>query len=409
MDSARINLRHFFALHDIADAGRINAAAERVYMSQSALTQALRKLEAAAGTALFERVGFGVAETPAGAVLVRRARRAITLLARAERSLSAKYGTTTLSSPLHRHVTASQLHALIATTETGGFSFAARRLGRAQPTIHRAVKELEATVGTRLFARAPRGVEPSNAATLLARYAELMFAEIRQGLEEVAELKGQTNIRIAIGCLPLVRSEFLPTAVTQLLSKYPDAQISILDGPYIEQLRALRYGQIDWLIGALREPAPSGDIVQEPLFEQPLAIVVRPGHPLLGQRRPTVAELAALDWVAPRPLAPARAFFDEFFEHNAVQPPTRVIECSSLIATRGLLLQSDRAALLSPLQVREDVAAGELAVLVDEIPGSSRVIGLAMRENWEPTMVQEAFAATVRELSTLVSTPMVHR
>ena len=404
MDIEKVNLRHFLALPDIADTGRLSAAAERVHLSQSALTQALRKLEELAGVALFERAGFGVAETPAGSLLVARAKRAMTLMANAERELSAKHSAR-MQPPLHRHITASQLRALIATTESGGFSLAARRLGLSQPSVHRAAKELEAAVATPLFERAARGAAPTAAARVLARHAELVFGEVRQGLEEIGELQGRTNSRVAIGSLPLVRSEFLPSAVTKLLSVYPDARVSILDGPYVEQLHALRSGQIDWLIGALREPAPSNDVVQEALFTQPLAIVVRPGHPLLGKPQPTVDELSRLEWVAPRSLAPARAFFDELFERHSVPGPSRVIECSSLIATRGLLLQSDRAALLSPLQVREDVAAGELSVLIDEIPNSSRTIGIAMRTTWEPTKVQEAFTDIIRKLGSSSRAP----
>ena len=361
-------------------------------MSQSALTQALRKLEDAAGVPLFERAGFGVCETAAGAMLVRRARRSIELLADAERDIHS-------SSSLQRHVTTSQLRALIAVVETGGYSTAARRLGLAQPTVHRAARELEATTGVDLFRRAARGVESSEAAKTLARQAELIFVEVRQGFEEIRELAGGTDSRIAVGCLPLARSEFLPTAVTQLLSRYPDARVSMLDGPYVEQLRALRFGKIDWLIGALRDEPPTSDIIQEPLFDQPLAVVVRPGHPLLDSASPATEELARLDWVAPRPLAPARRFFDAFFERNGVNTPTRIIECSSLITTRGLLKQSDRAAVLSPLQVREDVASGELAVLIDVIPGSSRSIGFTVRDNWEPTLLQAEFANIIRELA----------
>ena len=403
MDTRDINLRHFFALEDIADAGRLSTAAERVYMSQSALTQALRKLEDAAGAALFERAGFGVSETKAGAMMVRRARRAIELMAQVERMIRTKHPKMTISAPLYRHVTASQLRALVAVVETGGYSLAARRLGLAQPTVHRAAKDLEAVLGISLFQRAARGVEPGEAAKLLARYAELVFAEVRQGFEELWEQQGRTNSRVAVGCLPLVRSGFLPATVTQLLSKYPDARVSILDGPYSEQLHALRYGQIDWLIGALRDPPPTTDIVQQALFEQPLAIVVRPGHPLLKKGSPAIDQLARLEWVAPRPMAPARKFFDEFFERNDVRTPTRIIECSSLITTRGLLQQSDRAALLSPMQVREDVTAGELAVLVDAIPDSSRSIGMTVRDYWEPTMVQAEFADIVRNLAAEIS------
>lgn len=353
-------------------------------MSQSALTQALRKLETTAGSRLFERSGFGVTATAAGQRLVHRSRRARRLLGEAG---------------LHRNVTAAQLRTLAAVVETGGYSTAARRLDVAQPTVHRAAKEVELIAGVELFRRASRGVEPTEAARTLARTAGLVLAEIRQGLEEVRELQGDTASRVAIGCLPLARSEFLPQAVTMLLENCPDARISILDGPYVEQLHALRYGEIDWLIGALRDPPPVRDVRQEALFSEPLAVVVRPGHPLLGSERPSVYEMARLEWVAPRTLAPTRRFFDSFFKQGGTGVAPRVIECSSLIATRGLLQRSDRAAMLSPMQVREDVMAGELAILVDSIPGSSRWIGTTTRDNWEPTTVQARFGEILRSLA----------
>lgn len=397
-----VNLRHFFALSDIAETGRLSTAADRVYMSQSALTQALRKLEELVQVPLFERAGFGVTETEAGTMLVRRSRRAIDLLAQAEREIRAKQPKIAMSTPLHRHVTASQLRALIAVVETGGYSLAARKLGLAQPTVHRAAKDLEGIFGISLFPRAARGVEPSEAARLLARFAELVFAEVRQGFEEVGELLGKTNSRVAVGSLPLARSGFLPTAVTRLLRIYPEARVSILDGPYIEQLHALRYGQIDWLIGALRDPPPTSDVVQEHLFNQPLSVVVRPGHPLLKSSPPSPSELAELDWIAPRPLAPARRQFKAFFDRNGIPVPARIIECGSLVATRGLVQQSDRAALLSPLQVRSYVESGQLAVLVEALDDSNRSIGVTMRDNWEPTKVQAEFADIIRELASEV-------
>lgn len=390
-----INLRHFFALHEIAQTGRLSSAAERLHLSQSALTQALRRLEELAGCPLFERSGFGVAETEAGLRLIHRAERAIDLLTRAQREIPIRLS----GAPLHRRITTSQLRALVAVVETGGYSTAARSLGLAQPSVHRSVNELATAIGTRLFRRAARGVEPTDAAISLARVVELVFAEIRQGFEAVRELQGGTDSRIAVGSLPLARSEFLPTAITRLLNAYPDARVSILDGPYDEQLHALRYGQIDWLIGALRNPAPAVDVTQVALFDQPLAVVVRPGHPMLRGEPSTMKDLAVLEWVAPRRLAPARQIFEELFSSSGVVTPTRIIECSSLVATRGLLLQSDRAALLSPLQVREDVRAGELAILVDAVTNSSRSIGLTTRENWEPTMVQAEFARITRELA----------
>ena len=396
-----LNLRHFFALVDISETGRISEAAEKLYLSQSALTQALRKIEKLVDSPLFERDGFGVTENEAGKMLVRRARRAIALLAGAERDLAGFGNIATRD--LYRHVRSSQLRALTAIVEAGGYSLAARRLGVAQPTVHRAARELETMLGIDLFRPTPRGVDLTDAARLLAQVSELVFAEIRQGFEEVRELQGNMRSRIAVGCLPLARSELLPKAVNRLLAEYPDARVSILDGPYIEQIHALRYGQIDWLIGALRKPDLTRGLKQDPLFEQSLVVVVRPGHPMTSKSSVTAQDLATLGWIAPRRFAPARELFSQIFVRENIEPPQRVIECSSLVATRALILDSDRAALLSPSQVRADLANGQLAALGEVFPDTTRSIGVTTRQNWEPTRLQARFSTLLKSLSQEIS------
>ena len=401
IDVTTLNLRHFFALVDISRTGRISEAAEQLFLSQSALTQALRKLEKAAETPLFDRDGYGVSKTEAGGLLIRRSQRAIDLLVSVEDELLAFGNLATRQ--LYRHVRSSQLRALSAIVEAGGYSLAARRLGVAQPTVHRAGRELENMLGIDLFRPTPRGVDLTDAARLLAQVSELVFSEIRQGFEEVREMQGNMRSRIAVGSLPLGRSELLPWAVNRLLEDYPDAQVSILDGPYIEQIHALRYGQIDWLIGALRKPDITRGLDQLRLFEQSLVVVVRPGHPLAASRNVPIDELAALDWIAPRRFAPAREFFTQLFSNAGLQSPARIVECSSLVATRGLLLGSDRAALLSPSQVRSDVESGQLAVVGNAIPESSRSIGVTTRQNWEPTRLQAHFTELLHQYSGEIS------
>ena len=59
----------------VAEAGRIVAAAERLSMTQPALTRAIAKLERRAGGRLFERLPTGVRLTALGAVARERARR----------------------------------------------------------------------------------------------------------------------------------------------------------------------------------------------------------------------------------------------------------------------------------------------------------------------------------------------
>ena len=58
----------------IADAGSISAAAEKLFMAQSSLSQALSLYESELGTPIFVRTSRGVRPTPSGSVFISHAR-----------------------------------------------------------------------------------------------------------------------------------------------------------------------------------------------------------------------------------------------------------------------------------------------------------------------------------------------
>jgi len=382
------NLRHLYAVAEIARQGSVRRAAGIVHLSQPALTQALAQAEQALGQRLFERAASGMVPTPAASALAERIDRAFAWLIAAEKLFA--------GAPLHRLVTRVQWQALIAAVDTGSISLAARRLGVHQPSVTRAVRDLETLCGKRLFDRSHHGITPTREARDLARHAGLALAELQQGLEAFRESHGQVDGRILVGSLPLARSALVPTAITRLLTRYPEVRLRVVDGPYPELLHELRSGRLDFIVGALRLPPPA-DIRQETLFTDSLSLVVRPGHPLCGKERLAAADLASLDWVLPPDGTPGRLLFETFYRSVGLGQPRHVIECSSLVAVRGLLLQSDRAALLSRAQVGFEVESGQLAVLGDPLPHTARPIGLALRADWRPTQAQSAFIDLLRD------------
>ena len=85
-------------------------------------------------------------------------------------------------------------------------------------------------------------------------------------------------------------------------------QVRTVDGPYAELLRGLRHGDLDVLIGALRDPLPSDDVIQEPLLDDTLAIVVGPHHPLAHKSNLSVADTMAYPWIAPPKATPTGTY-----------------------------------------------------------------------------------------------------
>ncbi|MFZ0501085.1 MAG: LysR family transcriptional regulator [Steroidobacteraceae bacterium] len=389
------NLRHLTVFSSVAQLGSVSAAARAAHLSQPAVTQAIASLERDFGGALFARTAQGMEPTEAGRLCAERVAR---VLQRIGAALTAAGSQSPDARNSIHGITSRQLQALVAVVESGGFGAAARAQHMTRATLHRAARELERRIGAPLFETTSHGVRPTREALRLCVQVQLAITELAQARAEVAGSGGTERGATVIGAMPLGRSFMVPETVLRFAARRPSHRISILDGPYDSLLDALRRGRADFLVGALRESLPP-DVIQELLFEDPLAIIVRKGHPLVKMSRgrrgsdhawraPPAEALMRFPWIAPRPGSPLRRHFERLFRGTAGQPPAAPIECNSLVAARALLLRSDRAMLLSAQQAHHELAAGELIALPHPAGRVVREIGLTLRREWRPTPAQ---------------------
>ena len=83
-----MNFTHLSALFEVARAGSISAGAERLHVSQPAVTREIRKPKDRLGLALFDRLPRGVRLTDAGTILLRYAEQIFSLADAAEWELN---------------------------------------------------------------------------------------------------------------------------------------------------------------------------------------------------------------------------------------------------------------------------------------------------------------------------------
>jgi len=371
-----LNLRHLWAVVEIAELGRMSAAAQAVNLSQPAITQALARIEAALEAPLFERRQDGMIATDSGALLVPRIRAAREHIA-------------------NPHVTMSRMRAVLALADTGSYTGASALTGLSLPSLHRAVSDLSLSLRRQLVERRGKAVVMTEAGTALARSFRLARVEIEAGLAELDALKGLETRRIVIGAMPLSRAKVLPAAVARFLRRHPHVRISIVEGSRAELVEPLRNGAVDLIVGALREPLIEPDLVQEALFRDRPAVIARRGHPLEGEL-PTLERLAAYPWVIASPGAPLRESWQRMFHDAAVALPPVPIESGSVMTIRQLLIESDLLTMLSPDQVAVELEAGWLVTLRDAPAAQERSIGVTSRASWRPTTVQAEFLADLR-------------
>lgn len=169
----------------------------------------------------------------------------------------------------------------------GSLVRAAAALGLGQPALTRSLAEAEAIAGEKLFERHPRGVRPTEAGLVMARLARHVLAELRRADQELDRI-GQVA---AIGALPVAAVGVLPGALIRLRASHPRLLIRVQQGRMEELLPLLAAGEIDLIIGRLYAPATPDSFVREALWEEPIAIIARAGHPLLrAQGGPALAD-----------------------------------------------------------------------------------------------------------------------
>lgn len=399
----RINLRHLLAFSAVAATGSVTQAGEALFRVASAVTRAVAELEASLGVALFERKARGMLLNAYGDAVRVRAQRVEQEFAAASQELAgsgsgAARGALEARALLASMFNGRRLAVFAALSELHNMPAVASAFGVTQPAISALVRELETRTGRTLFSRSARGVTPTRAGQQFAFRCKRALAELRSIESDLAALRGAVEGRVVVGALPLSRTLILPSAIAALITKHPRLHVSTVESPYESLAAALRSGDVDFILGALRPLADVKDLVQEPLFEDRISLIVRAGHPLARRRRIDRGALQRAQWVLSRPGSPSRELLERAFRETADPPPVPTVETGDLALLRGLLLFSDMVTAISAHQLHFEIEAGTMVVLDHPLDSTARQIGITQRGNALPSPAANALLDAVRRV-----------
>lgn len=371
------NIRHLAALVATVEHGTVTRAARAVNLTQPALTQAISGLETTLDCQLFERGTDGMTPTEPAQQLAERAAHAVKLI----------------GSP---RVTATQIRAFLALARAGSYAGAAEATGLSSASLHRAVADLSVALGQRLAEKRGRHIVLTQAGERRARSFGLALAELRAGFDEVAAWQGKRAGRVTIGAMPLSRAQWLPVTLMRFTASHPGVDVTVVEGSHSELAGPLRDGEIDLMLGAMREEAAE-DLDQQHAFTDRPQVIARAGHPILSGIAADGPALAAQDWIMPGRQTPLRLYWEDMLRAAGAEPPHVAIESGSVLTIRELMLGSDALTLLSPAQLRVELEAGLFASIPPPSP-VSRAIGVTTRRDWRPTRPQAALLELLRQV-----------
>lgn len=201
----------------------------------------------------------------------------------------------------------ARLHTFMAVYETGSVKAAAEALHVTPSAVSAAIAALESALGTTLFAKAGRGIVPTDASETFATYVRKLLGLLAEAAGAVQDAE---RGRVRIGAVATASEYVLPRLIASFAQEHPQIELSLSVLPRDELFSLASDHAVDVVLAG-RPPHGSG-LVTRARRANRLVLVGRPeirGDPLTttwlltalgsGTRETTLALLTRLQAAPP--------------------------------------------------------------------------------------------------------------
>ncbi|MGX7001521.1 LysR family transcriptional regulator [Caballeronia sp. KNU42] len=270
------------------------------------------------------------------------------------------------------------LRYFVAVAEERNFTRAAERLHMAQPPLSRSIQQLEETLEVQLFQRDSRPLKLTETGKFFYAHAVQLLAQTAE-LESMTRRVGNIERSLSVGFVGSTLYGMLPKIIRRFRDENATVELSLHEMSTMDQIRALKDGQIDIGFGRIRHEDPN--IRRVILREEKMIVALPEGHPL-SLLKPI---LALSDLVSETliifPKSPRPSYADQVlsvFQDRGLKP-RRIYEVRELQIALGLVAAGEGISVV-PSSVyglkRDDVSYKELddPTLVSPIIMSMRML-----------------------------------
>ncbi|MEG2116034.1 MAG: LysR family transcriptional regulator [Hafnia sp.] len=185
-------------------------------------------------------------------------------------------------------MTLTQIHALLAVLEYGGFTEASKRLYTTQSAVSQAISALEEELGVDILIRERRkDIQLTPVGTRLVPHLRSIIGQTN-AVKEIAEQEKQNPARtLHIGCFPSACACILPGIIRYFEQHHPNIKII----PYEENSSAIIDSLQSRNIDAGFVHFPVSGMYCVPVYRDKFTVVVPEAHPLAAKATISVEEL----------------------------------------------------------------------------------------------------------------------
>ena len=202
--------------------------------------------------------------------------------------------------------------------ECGSLTLAAAELSVSQPAVSQGLKQLEETLGTKLFVRASRGIRLTPEGESLHFHVKKGYEEIELGEKKLAEMMNLESGELRIGASDMTLQFYLLPYLEKYHEKYPHIKVTVTNAPTPETLELLKAGKIDF--GIVSTPFhENSDFSVLKVKEIEDCFVAGRKFIQYKNRMLDLQELEKLPIISLEKNTSTRTYMDEFLKKNGVE------------------------------------------------------------------------------------------
>lgn len=241
----------------------------------------------------------------------------------------------------------SHLRLLATLRDMGKIGAAAQHVGMTQPAASRLLAQLETIVGTPLYTRHARGIVLTEAGLLLADQATSTLRDLDRTRQRIGQIAGGTRGHVKIGSVTGPSLELLLPVLREVRLAYPEIEASVHVDTSDRLAEALLANDLDVYIGRIPESADARPFAIEMIGPEPISLLVRLDHPLIGKPDLSIDDCLPFDWVMQPPGGLLRRSAETYLLERNRPLPRRVLGTTSILFTLALVNETNAIAPLA--------------------------------------------------------------
>jgi DNA-binding transcriptional LysR family regulator len=294
------------------------------------------------------------------------------------------------------------LHILLVVAKAGSMGKAAAELAISQPSISKAIADVEHAVGLRLLDRGPHGIEPTIYGRALLNCGVAVLDELRQGIKALDFLTDPQAGELRIGCTETMAAGFVSAVIDRLTRQYPRLTFHLVPADTATLVhRELRPRNVELVVTPTMTLREERDLDVETLFEDRFVVMAGAESRLVHRRKLTLVNLLDERWILPpADSLPGASIAQTFRAADLKVPSTQMVSFS--LPLHHHLLATGRFVTMLPasmLRFGKHLPLKLLSVEMTEIPYPTGIVTL---QNRTLSPMAQVFIDSARKIAAMM-------